>query len=431
VRMVSSKHQSPHTVISLKKANPFGTKTAVLPGAGGPLDGFRAFIITVGAGAWIVPAIMEEIGWLVTVILFIVVGAMSFLSTTFWSSIWHHVSGADGVVQHNFPGQSLVKLIPSPMFYHFTVIVLALCYHGQHLMTLGATQEIIWQLTDPFYPFGSFLVFFFFVLIGSFLTAFLTKLKHAHQFPPTNVSVILKVVAAVLGILLPILVMIWFLFAHPGKAVHHYVNFDWGKFFYAFVKIIFLYSQFPMTGYYQAHPPGNASTFIAIGATTFVYLLFGFVGHARWAMEASEVVLLNFPLKFWWVVIRVIALVACFLDLAYYGAETVWTFCQNTHYLSHKVSQPGFGGFFVVFLVSLVLAFFSYFLLFLCPVFTVWVALYGAFVAITIMGFHAIRIAHHAGILLINPLLYVFSFVVALIGIIGFSVALPILLQYI
>ena len=96
--MVSSKHQSPHTVISLKKALPFGAKTAALPGAGNPLHGFYGFIITVGAGAWIVPAIMEEIGWLVTVILFLVVGVMSFYSANFWSKIWLHVSAAQSVV---------------------------------------------------------------------------------------------------------------------------------------------------------------------------------------------------------------------------------------------------------------------------------------------------------------------------------------------
>jgi len=429
--MVSSKHQSPHTVISLKKALPFGAKTAALPGAGTPLEGFRAFIITVGAGAWIVPAIMEEIGWLVTGILFLVVGAMSFLSTTFWSSLWHHGGGTThSVVHRGSSPHSLVKHATYPIFFQITVIVLALCCQGQHLMTLGATQEIIWQLTDPFYPFGSFLVFFFFVLVVSFLTAFLTK-KKTQQFPPAPLAVNLKIAATVLGTFLPLLVMIWFLFAHPGKAIHHYVNFDWGKFFFAFVKIIFLYSQFPLTGYYQAHPTGTASTFIAIGATTFVYLLFGFVGHARWAMEASEVVLLNYPLKFWWIVVRVIALLACFLELAYYGAETAWTFCQINLGLSNFVTAGSPLAFFVIFLVSSVLALFSYIQLFLCPVFTVWVALYGAFVAITIMGLFSIRIANHLGGFLVSIIIYVFSFVAALIAIIGFSVAVPILLQYI
>ena len=300
-------------------------------------------------------------------------------------------------------------------------------------MTLGATQEIIWQLTDPFYPFGSFLVFFFFVLVGSFLTAFLAKKKVNSQFPPAPLSVYLKIAAAVLGTLLPLLVMIWFLFAYPGKAVHHYVNFDWGKFFYAFVKIIFLYSQFPLTGYFQKSlPVGPTSTFITIGATTFVYLLFGFVGHARWAMEASEVVLLNYPLKFWWIVVRVIALLACFLELAHYGAETVWTFCQITPGLSSAVAASTPATFIVIFLVSLVLALFSYVQLFLCSVFTVWVALYGAFVAITIMGLYAAVVSINlTPSLSVSPFFYVFSFVAALIAIIGFSVSVPILLQYI
>ena len=96
--LMSSKQQKSHTAISLK-AKQFGARTSALPGAGSPKDGVYGFFLTAGTGAWIVPHIMEEMGWQITVAMFVVIGLMTFISSHYWSRMFAKVGSATSVAQ--------------------------------------------------------------------------------------------------------------------------------------------------------------------------------------------------------------------------------------------------------------------------------------------------------------------------------------------